>query len=74
MSPNCPDPIVRATLVAVHRRDHSHGSDCCHPHNIEVVRLGATAMAICHDCNYEFGFDDGHICEQVAVDHRLATA
>jgi len=74
VSPNCPDPIVRATLVAVHRRDHRHGSDCCHPHQIEVVRLGPAAMAVCHDCRFEFGFDDSHACERVANDHRHATA
>jgi hypothetical protein len=31
-------------------------------------------MAVCHDCSYEFGFDDTHICEQVALEHRCATA
>jgi hypothetical protein len=75
VSPNCPDPIVRATLVAVHRRDHAHHtSDSCHPHEIEVVRLGPAAMAVCHDCSYEFGFEDTHMCEQVALEHRSATA
>lgn len=49
-------------------------SDCCHPHQIEVVRLGPAAMAVCHDCRFEFGFDDGHTCEQVAGEHRMATA
>lgn len=74
MSPNCPDPIVRATLVAVHRRDHAHPSDACHPHEIEVVRLGHAAMAVCHDCRFEYGFEDQHTCEQVAFEHRMATA
>ena len=74
MSPNCPDPIVRATLVAVHRRDHTHSTEACHPHEIEVVRLGPAAMAVCHDCSYEFGFEDTHVCEQIATEHRVATA
>jgi hypothetical protein len=74
MSPNCPDPIVRATLVAVHRRDHGHGEDACHPHDIEVVRLGPAAMAVCHDCHFEFGFEDTHTCEDIAVSHRRETA
>lgn len=75
MSPNCPDPIVRATLTAVHRRDHGHaGPTCCHPHDVEVVRLGHAAMAVCHDCCFEFGFDDSHACEDAAHLHRRATA
>ena len=65
---------MRATLVAVHRRDHGHPLDACRPHAVEVVRLGPSAMAVCHDCRYEFGFDDRHACEQAAVDHRAATA
>jgi len=30
-------------------------------------------MAVCHDCSYEFGFDDSHTCEVVASEHRSAT-
>jgi hypothetical protein len=74
MSPNCPDPIIRATLVAVHRRDHRHGEHSCHPHEIEVIGLGQAAMAVCHDCCFEFGFDDSHTCEDAASLHRRATA
>lgn len=74
VTPNCPDPIIRATLTAVHRRDHAHGADCCHPHVVEVVHLGPVAMTVCHDCSYEFGFDDTHSCERVAQEHRVATA
>ena len=66
MTPNCPDPIIRATLTAVHRRDHVHTADCCHPHDVEVVHLGHVAMTVCHDCSYEFGFDDTHTCEREA--------
>jgi hypothetical protein len=74
VTPNCPDPIIRATLTAVHRRDHAHGSDSCHPHEVEVVHLGPVAMTVCHDCSYEFGFDDTHSCERIAQEHRAATA
>jgi hypothetical protein len=74
VTPNCPDPIIRATLTAVHRRDHAHGSESCHPHEVEVVHLGHMAMTVCHDCSYEFGFDDTHSCERVASEHRMATA
>ncbi|MFL6180072.1 MAG: hypothetical protein ACJ73L_07195 [Actinomycetes bacterium] len=73
MTPNCPDPIIRATLTAVHRRDHAHSADPCHPHEVEVVRLGQMAMTVCHDCSYEFGFDDTHNCEREADVHRIAT-
>jgi hypothetical protein len=74
VTPNCPDPIIRATLTAVHRRDHEHRSDCCHPHDVEVVHLGHLAMTVCHDCTYEFGFDDTHTCEREADVHRSVTA
>jgi hypothetical protein len=74
VSPNCPDPIVRATLVAVHRRDHAHADDCCHPHQVEVVRLGQVAMAVCHDCRFEYGFEDEHTCQKIAQQHEHATA
>jgi hypothetical protein len=74
MTPNCPDPIIRATLTAVHRRDHGHMSDRCQPHDVEVVNLGHLAMTVCHDCCYEFGFDEAHACERVADEHRVATA
>lgn len=31
-------------------------------------------MTVCHDCSYEFGFDDTHACERVASEHRMGTA
>ena len=74
VTPNCPDPIIRATLTAVHRRDHEHGTGACHPHEVEVVHLGHVAMTVCHDCTYEFGFEDTHTCEREADVHRCATA
>lgn len=30
-------------------------------------------MTVCHDCSYEFGFDDTHNCEREADVHRIAT-
>jgi hypothetical protein len=74
MSPDCPVPIVTATLAAVHRRDHQHDGDCCHPHEVEIVRLGRSAMAVCHDCGYSFGFESEHECRGAAEAHRCATA
>ena len=43
-------------------------------HEVEVVHLGPVAMTVCHDCSYEFGFDDTHSCERIAQEHRAATA
>jgi hypothetical protein len=73
MSPDCPAPIVDATLAAVHRRDHTHNGECCHPHEIEVVRLGRSAIAVCHDCGYSYGFESEHDCNIAADAHRSAT-
>lgn len=73
MSPDCPEPIVNATLAAVHRRDHQHDSDCCHPHAVEIVQLGRSAMAVCHDCGFSYGFESPHECESAADAHRVAT-
>ena len=73
MTPNSPEPIVRAMLAAVHRRDHAHGSSACHPHSVEVVHLGSASIAVCHDCRFESGFHTIRDCEGAAADHRLAT-
>jgi hypothetical protein len=77
MTPNSPEPIVRAMLHALHRRDHDHESlaaTCCHPHSVEVVHLGSASIAVCHDCRYESGFTTVRDCERAAADHRLLTA
>lgn len=74
MSPDCPEPIVNATLAAVHRRDHQHDVDCCHPHAVEIVQLGRSAIAVCHDCGFSYGFESTHECESAADAHRVATA
>jgi hypothetical protein len=68
------EPIVRAMLAAVHRRDHAHSSSCCHPHSVEVVHLGSASIAVCHDCGYESGFQIIRDCERAAADHRIRTA
>ena len=74
MSPNSPDPIVRAMLAAVHRRDHAHADVPCAPHSVEVVHLGSASIAVCHDCVFESGFHTVRECERAASDHRYATA
>jgi hypothetical protein len=68
------EPIVRAMLAAVHRRDHAHATSCCHPHSVEVVHLGSASIAVCHDCGFESGFHTIRDCERAAADHRLLTA
>jgi hypothetical protein len=74
MTPNSPEPIVRAMLAAVHRRDHAHAEGHCHPHSVEVVHLGSASIAVCHDCRFESGFHTVHDCERAAADHRFASA
>ena len=68
------EPIVRAMLAAVHRRDHAHSLSCCSPHSVEVVHLGSASIAVCHDCGFESGFHTVRDCERAAADHRLVTA
>ena len=74
MTPMTAEPIVRAMLAAVHRRDHAHSSSCCSPHSVEVVHLGSASIAVCHDCGYELGFHMVRDCERAAAEHRLLTA
>lgn len=73
MTPKSPEPIVRAMLTAVHRRDHAHGTEACHPHSVEVVHLGSASIAVCHDCGFESGFHSVRDCERAAATHRLTT-
>jgi hypothetical protein len=70
------DPVASMTLAAVHRRDHRHplADGCCRPHAVEVVRLGPWAVTVCHDCGFEYGFDQARPCESAAEQHRRATA
>jgi hypothetical protein len=74
MTPNSPEPIVRAMLAAVHRRDHEHATSCCRPHSVEVVHLGSASIAVCHDCRFESGFHTVRDCERAAADHRYRTS
>ena len=74
MSPNSPEPIVRAMLAAVHRRDHTHADRRCAPHSVEVVHLGSASIAVCHDCVFESGFATVRECERAASEHRCTTA
>ena len=73
MKPNSPEPLVRAMLAAVHRRDHAHGQVCCHPHSVEVIHLGSASIAVCHDCGFESDFHSTRDCQHAADSHRLAT-
>lgn len=73
MTPNSPEPIVRAMLAAVHRRDHEHSTSCCRPHSVEVVHLGSASIAVCHDCRFESGFHTVRDCERAAADHCYRT-
>ena len=73
MTTTTAEPIVRAMLAAVHRRDHAHAESCCHPHSVEVVHLGSASIAVCHDCGFESGFHTIRDCERAAADHRLLT-
>jgi len=74
MTTTTAEPIVRAMLAAVHRRDHAHATSCCHPHSVEVVHLGSASIVVCHDCGFESGFHTIRDCERAAADHRLLTA
>jgi hypothetical protein len=51
-----------------------HNGESCHPHVIEVVGLGTSATAVCHDCDCETGFIDSHNAQAVAEQHRRQTA
>jgi hypothetical protein len=67
-------PVADSTASAVHRRDHVHGDGpVCHPHAIEVIGLGHSAMVVCHDCGTDTGFMDVRKAEVVATRHRTIT-
>src|SRR4051812_44116130 len=66
--------VAACTAAAAHRRDHRHGAEKeCHPHVVEVVRLGALAIAVCHDCGRDSGFVPGREAEAISQVHRQAT-
>jgi hypothetical protein len=67
-------PVALSTTAAVHRRDHVHADESCHPHVVEVIGLGPHAMVVCHDCAKDTGFMDGRRAEEIAERHRRLTA
>jgi hypothetical protein len=70
-----PAEVAACTTAAVHRRDHLHesGASTCHPHVVEVVHLGQTAVCVCHDCRLDTGFLPGREAEALAASHRELT-
>lgn len=64
--------VAACTMAAAHRRDHEHGLDveACHPHVVEVVHLGCTAVCVCHDCRLDSGFLPRRQAESLAAGHR----
>ena len=67
--------VAACTKAAAHRRDHDHGlgADECHPHVVEVVHLGGSAVCVCHDCRLDSGFLPRREAEGLAADHRHLT-
>jgi hypothetical protein len=67
--------VATCTTAAAHRRDHEHDLDTgtCHPHVVEVVHLGGTAMCVCHDCRLDSGFLPRREAEALAAGHRELT-
>lgn len=67
--------VAACTMAAAHRRDHEHGLDvdACHPHVVEVVHLGCTAVCVCHDCRLDSGFLPRREAEALAASHRKLT-
>jgi hypothetical protein len=67
-------PVALSTTAAVHRRDHAHEGETCHPHVVEVVGLGQNAVVVCHDCGRDTGFMEGRRAAEIAERHRRLTA
>lgn len=67
--------VAACTMAAAHRRDHDHGlgADECHPHVVEVVHLGSSAVCVCHDCRLDSGFLPGREAQALATVHRELT-
>lgn len=67
--------VAACTMAAAHRRDHDHslGADDCHPHVVEIVHLGHSAVCVCHDCRLDSGFLPRREAEALAVGHRELT-
>ena len=71
--PPANDPVAACTLDAVHRRDHQHDGEACHPHLVEVVHLGRRAVVVCHDCRGDTGFLPERDADRLASEHRQET-
>jgi len=67
------DGVAMCTVQAAHRRDHQHDADTCHPHTVEVVRLGDRAVMVCHDCGTDTGFVTRRDADELAAQHRRGT-
>ncbi len=67
--------VATCTVEAAHRRDHHHvgADDACHPHAVEVVRLGDRAVMVCHDCCTDSGFVAAREADHRAHQHRIDT-
>jgi hypothetical protein len=66
--------IAERALHAVHERDHHHqDTDCCHPHNAEMIYFGKKAMVLCHDCSFEISPCSPHDCVKELAAHTVAT-
>jgi hypothetical protein len=66
--------VAACTAAAAHRRDHRHGPhEECRPHAVEVVHLGALAVAVCHDCGDDSGFLPEREAEALSLRHRQST-
>jgi hypothetical protein len=72
---DAPAPIGLRPAAGGHRRDHVHeDGQVCHPHVVEVIGLGHSAMVVCHDCARDTGFMVAKRAEEVALRHRRLTA
>jgi hypothetical protein len=67
--------VAACTAAAAHRRDHDHAvaSASCHPHAVEVIHLGHSAVTVCHDCRMDTGFLPERQAEHIASGHRSQT-
>ncbi len=65
--------VAACTAMAAHRRDHVHAVDACHPHAVEVIRLGDRALVVCHDCRTDTGYIAHREADHLAAEHRHDT-
>jgi len=67
--------VAACTVTAAHGRDHdhAHAAQRCHPHAVQVVYLGHSALTVCHDCRTDSGFIPSRQAERLAEVHRDET-